>query len=332
MIAQLSKAYLKNRWWKLWARLVSYFLYEGRPLTTKGQWFNPLTKAWMKLMLLFPLSKKIVKPIFIVGTGRSGSTILGLVLSQHRQVGFMNEPKLLWHLVHPDEDVIGSYSRADAKYKLGETDATEERILKAKKLFGSFMRWSGSKRVADKYPEMIFRIPFLLKIFPDAKIIFLYRSGNESCASTALWSEREGGEKESETHDWWGANNRKYKLLCEQLVKNDEALSPLFASISNFSKQEDMAAVEWILSMKEGMKWMKKLPSQVFGLRYEDLSSNPDQALHDLIQKCELPSDEKFIRYAQSVLKPAWRHTAIELNESIRPVFEKTMSDLGYFD
>ena len=203
-------------------------------------------------------------------------------------------------------------------------------MIKAKKLLGSFLRITGSKRIADKYPEMIFRIPFLLKIFPDAKIIFLYRSGNESCASTALWSKREGGQQEEETYDWWGVNNRKFQLLCEQLVPDNADLCSALSKIKNFLRQEDMAAVEWIISMREGLKWMKALPNHVYGLRYEDLASNPEETLTELLGNCELSGDKQLFRYAKSVLKPALKHQPIEFNPCIREAFSKTMGELGY--
>ena len=90
MIAQLESLYIRSRPWKLWSRLISYGLFEGRPLTTRGQWINPLVFAHFAVEKHLPRLRRVEKPVFILGTGRSGTTILGIVLSMHREVGFLN--------------------------------------------------------------------------------------------------------------------------------------------------------------------------------------------------------------------------------------------------
>ena len=61
-------------------------------------------------------------PIFIVGTGRSGTTILGKILSVHKQVAFLNEPKALWFFANKEDDLIGSYSKSKGRYHFNEND------------------------------------------------------------------------------------------------------------------------------------------------------------------------------------------------------------------
>ena len=107
MVAQLDRLYVSTRPTKAYSRLVSYLLFEGRPLTTKGQWINPLVAAHFGLEKRLPQFRQVKQPVFILGTGRSGTTILGLILSLHRDVGFLNEPKALWHSVNPADDLIG---------------------------------------------------------------------------------------------------------------------------------------------------------------------------------------------------------------------------------
>src|SRR6185436_2775660 len=120
MIAQLNKEYIKTRPTKLFSRIVSYLFFEGRPLTTKGSWINPFLFFGYRIISFLPQIKKVESPIFIIGTGRSGSTLLGMLLSMHKRIGFLNEPKALWHFAYNKEDVIGSYSTDGANYKLDE--------------------------------------------------------------------------------------------------------------------------------------------------------------------------------------------------------------------
>ena len=150
MIAQLDRAYIRTRPLKVWSRLVSYALFEGRPLTTRGRWINSLVFAHMAVWKRLPPLKRVEKPIFILSTGRSGTTILGLVMSMHREIGFLNEPKALWHSVFPFEDFIGNYSRGQAYVRLTETMASAEVRSAAHRLLGAYLRVAGARRVLDK--------------------------------------------------------------------------------------------------------------------------------------------------------------------------------------
>jgi hypothetical protein len=45
-------------------------------------------------------------PVFIIGCGRSGTTILGQVLSAHPEVYYLFEPYHLWAAIDPMTDVL----------------------------------------------------------------------------------------------------------------------------------------------------------------------------------------------------------------------------------
>ena len=121
-------------------RLMSYAFFEGRPVTTKGRWINPLVFSILKNVATNKNRyRPVEKPIFILGTGRSGTTILGIVLSMHREVGYLNEPKAIWHLIHPHEDIIGNYSQTNAKYRLTAEDAIDEMPRRACQMFGAYL-------------------------------------------------------------------------------------------------------------------------------------------------------------------------------------------------
>ena len=175
MVAQIDKRYISISLKKTYTRLLSYALYEGRPLTTKGQWVNPFIFLLFKIQSALPFAKAVKKPVFILGTGRSGTTILGVTLSIHKHVGFLNEPKALWSFIYDHEDIIGSYQSFPGYYRLNAENVTDEVTRKAQKVFGHYLRFGFAYRLVDKYPELIFRTDFVKKIFPDAKFLFLFR-------------------------------------------------------------------------------------------------------------------------------------------------------------
>lgn len=330
MVAQIDFRYIKSRPTKLVSRLVSYSLFEGRPLTTRGQWINPLLFSHFAFEKRMPQLKRVERPIFILGTGRSGTTILGIVLSMHRDVGFLNEPKAMWHAIYPDEDVIGSYSRGIARYRLDAGDASDVVKHNAHRLFGAYLATVFSKRLVDKYPELIFRVPFVREIFPDAQFIFLVRNGWDTCASIDKWSVRCGEQRNGEVHDWWGVDRRKWKLMLDELIAPDAYFDCIKEAAYNFDRHTDMAALEWVVTMREGMRRMRENREVIRMVRYEDLVESPRRSLAEISAFAGFSEDETYIRYGESTLRPSPRHSEFDMHPVLRVLFDETMQALGY--
>jgi hypothetical protein len=329
MVAQLDKKFISLSLSKTYTRLLSYLFYEGRPLTTRGRWINPLVFFLYKLQTYLPCSNLDKQPVFILGTGRSGTTILGITLAIHREVGFLNEPKALWAFLYDGEDLIGSYNELTARYRLDESFVNQNMIQGAHRIYCNYLRFSLSSRVVDKYPELIFRTGLVSKIFPDARYLFLFRNGYDTCRSISDWSKRLGEEKSGELHDWWGRNDRKWNYLCEQIVASDEALAPAINKIQKYKNHTHRAAVEWIVTMKEGLRLANEKPEIVFGVRYEDYVSN-EAIRQDVLQFCDLQPDSKYNEYCNSVLKPPEKKPVFSLPPEIDYEFIRVMRQLGY--
>ncbi|MDH4232718.1 MAG: sulfotransferase [Nitrospirota bacterium] len=331
MIGQIDTNYIRSRPLKLWGRLLSYGLFEGRPLTTRGRWINPLVFALFALEKRLPRLRMVEKPVFIIGTGRSGTTILGILLSMHRDVGFLNEPKALWHAIYPREDLVGSYDRGPAQYRLGAEEVTPEMIAAAHRIYGAYLFSTCSRRVVDKYPELIFRVPFVRRLFLDARFLFLVRNGWDTCHSIDLWSKRLGTHAGDEQYDWWGVDNRKWKLLVEQVAAGEPDFGKKLERLGSLERHTDMAALEWILTMREGLRLSRELPEVVKTVRYEDLVLEQEKELSAILEFCELPRDEKFFAYGKANLSLAPAKKPFPLDESLRDEFFSTMAALGYF-
>ena len=307
-------------------------MFEGRPLTARGRWINPLVFTHLSLVKRLPKRSLVKSPIFIVGMGRTGTTVLGLVLSMHKDAGFLNEPKALWHAVYPGDDLTGNYCDRESKYRLGAGDATAEVVQNAHRLYGAFLIESFSERVIDKYPELIFRVPFIKAIFPDAKFLCLVRNGWDTCVSVDRWSRRLGRTVDGNIDDWWGRNRRKWHLLIDQLVPEHPDLRQHARSMRNWTRQLDMAAVEWIITMRQGIALLHECPGDVMAVKFEQFCLEPFQAIKQISDFLHMSSDENLMQYAQSTLdvnRPAEDFT---LNGAIEGPFLETMEALGYGD
>jgi hypothetical protein len=330
MAAQIDLKYTKARPSKVISRLVSYIFFEGRPVTTRGQWINPFVFLFLRFMKLISRESSLDRPLFILGAGRSGTTVLGVTLSMHRDCGFLNEPKAIWHMIHPNEDVGGSYSNTDVCYRLGESDATAEMIKTARKIYSGYLSIIFSKRLVDKYPELSFRVPYVKALFPNAKFIFLARNGWDTCASIENWSGSHSEIKSTKVSDWWGVNRQKWNLLLDQVISKDPFFDAAFEDIKLFRRQTDMAAVEWIATMREGQQLIQRYRDSVYWVKYEDLTNHPKDTLDKLCKFCELSRDDIFMKFGEETLCPVTPYAPYDLHASIQPLFIETLNLVGY--
>lgn len=331
MIAQLDKYYLKARFSKVIARLIAYLFFEGRPLTTRGRWFNFFVFLNYRIIVRFFPKNSDVSPVYILGTGRSGSTILGLILSLHKNISFLNEPKAMWHFINKNEDINGNYTNENANYRLMEESFDQQGKKHLNSIYSFFLKVTSSQVVVDKYPELIYRIPYVNALFPGAKYIFLTRDGRSTCNSIDYWSDRLGTINNNDSvHDWWGVDRRKWLLLVEQIIPDHPDLCLYQEEMKNWKDHRLMAAVEWIVTMREGVESMNKHPDRILHVRYEDLCSNQQLVTDEILQFLELPKSVDLSNYAASVLKEGGNYDELSLPHFLIKPFNDMQYLLGY--
>ena len=330
MIAQLDSRYVRTRPARALSRLVSYAFFEGRPLTTRGRWINPLLMPFARAIANRSKEGFVDRPVFILGSGRTGTTVLGKILSLHRSVGFLNEPKLMWHAAYPGEDLNGNYGEEPAQYRLDGADADEHVAACIKNLYSTYLSVTRNTRIVDKYPELIFRAAFVKQIFPDARFIVLTRNGYDTCRSVSAWSEAHKESHDDSNIDWWGRNNRKWIYLVDQLVSKDQVLRDSAGEIARFTDPVNMAAVEWMLSTKEGPTVAQEYRDSTIRLHYEELVSSPERVVPELLDFCDLRHDSVVVNYAANSLKEKPTGGAIQLHPLIDDYFCQVMAEAGY--
>ena len=107
--------------------------------------------------------------VFIVGSPRSGTTILGELLDRHPLLSQWYEPYFVWD----------RFFRSASHDERTAEDATG-RVCR--QIFSDFDRYRKNKKCAaliDKSPRNSLKIPFITKIFPRAKFVHLLRDGRD---------------------------------------------------------------------------------------------------------------------------------------------------------
>lgn len=329
MVAQIDPHYRRAGAGPAWVRLLSWALFEGRPLTTRGRWVNPLVLALHAAHARLPRLAPVEAPIFIVGMGRSGTTLLGKILSLHPEVGFLNEPKALWHVAVGSEDVVGSYHRGPARYRLEAIDAGERERRRLERLLGAYLRWTGRRRVVDKNPEVVYRMRFVRTIFPDARFVFPVRDGWSVSRSVERWSHLHARTVRGEVHDWWGVDRRKWRLLVEQLVTREPDLAEAAQRFAALQDQRQMAALEWTLASRYARRGLDA-DEPVAVVRYEDLTADPVTTVTDLLERCGLRSRPVIESYCRRAVRPNAPARPFELLPELERPFRRELDWWSY--
>jgi hypothetical protein len=124
------------------------------------------------------------KPVFIIGTGRCGSSLLTSILSSHVSlVVFPDEANDLWHpktypfhRVLVDIPSIIEDPRSFTEISLSSWPGKHERRIGD--VFSSYNFLHGPARTLVVKSAMIsFMLPKILGLFPDARFCHIYRSG-----------------------------------------------------------------------------------------------------------------------------------------------------------
>ncbi len=274
--------------------------------------------------------RPVKQPIFLLGTGRSGTTLTGMLLSMHKDVAYLNEPKAIWHSVYPYEDIVGNYSDAKAFYRLNKAQVQQAQVTNLHKIYGFYLTILRKQRLLDKYPELIFRVDFVKQIFPDAKFLVMVRNGWDTASSIEAWSHQKGRTVKGDVENWWGKNDRKWSLLLDEIVLQDTIMSKYYDHLKLMTCEKNKGLIEWILAMKEAISVQERYPTDVQLIHYEDLVENPQSILREVFEFHQLRYDNSVIKYADRVVRKSNKVSRFDIDKEIFPHFDHIMSKLGY--
>ncbi|MCB0704432.1 MAG: sulfotransferase [Saprospiraceae bacterium] len=209
-------------------------------------------------------------PFFIIGTPRSGTTLLSVMLENHsevyvdgesvgislaREFGYFKRV-LSQNPTKSKEQLLARICAQSYKGRLANlipeeiiAQSIDVRTLLSESV-NQFAAVAGKKMWGDKTPELIFHIPAILELFPNARFIQMVRDGHSNAASL---------------------HQRQYYPL-------------------------DLAAQYWKEINGLGLAYQYILgPNQFLLLRYEELLQDPSAAMRKVCKFLSIPFESEIL-------------------------------------
>ena len=201
-------------------------------------------------------------PIFIGGAGRSGTTLLRVILDSHSRIACGPELKVLPSVAYLWAEFQTKYAPflAESRMDAGDIDRVFRSFIVG--LLEPLRRHEGKARVAEKTPNNVFFFAHLHRIFPEATFLHMLRDGRDVVASllTMDWTTPEG--------------------------------TPI-----DYTRDARLAARYWakaILSAREFAR-VTAGRSRYREVRYEDLVERPEKVLRALFAYLEEPFEPEVL-------------------------------------
>jgi len=264
-------------------------------------------------------AKRLKNPVFIIGSGRSGKTLLAKTLAPHRDIAtYPGEANDLWHpqtypwryskfrasippiWVDPEK-----FSRLSLKHRSG----SQKRMIRS--VFGGFQFLMGKKYFLNESAMLTFMIPFIIKEFPDARFVHVIRDGRAVALSYA---------------------KRQHKKIEDNLS--------VYLELGYAYPFEDVlvaCAKSWNLHMAEVDRQAKKLGlgerGIIYEMKYENFCRNPEKLLIQVAGFMGIdpnPFKRMDLSHIQTMNYEYGQETYKGLVQKISQQMEPTLKQKGY--
>lgn len=268
---------------------------------------------------LAPYRDRLERPIFIVSTPRSGSTLLFETLALAPGLYTMGGES---HLQIEGIPALAPASHGWASNRLTADDASAASVEQLAGIFYQQLRdrdghrADGPVRMLEKTPKNALRVPFFDAAWPDATFVYLYRDARQTLSSMIeAW--RSGRFRTYPQLPGW--TGLPWSLL----------LTPGWQRLNGLPPRE-IVAQQWATTTELLLDDLSKLPKErVCAVDYGEFLASPQPAMEELTASLGLswdkPLGQDLPLSAYTVSRPnadKWRANEAIINE-IWPVVEK---------
>lgn len=299
------------------------------------------------------------RPIIVLGAARSGTHLLAAGLARHPDVAYWSEPNAIW-----------KYSNAGLGHDMIPSSRATDRVKAyIRGRFEARCREQDKPRFVEKTPSNGLRVPFVLEVLPEARLIHIIRDGRHVVAS-ACRKFRGNAEKittaaPSEAKGSPGLGNlglirqAARRTLTQQMplrdlvhylpkatgvllaalgVRRVSAWGPEFPGMRRLMKTHplvDVCALQWQLTVDAALNAVACRPEVPYlEVRFEDLVADHDAVMRKVYDFAELPQPDQVPQLDQrgfdAAVDPFERDFTPEERRIVLDRIGHTLRSLGY--
>lgn len=286
-------------------------------------------------------NNRLNAPIVILGAPRSGTTLLGTVLSVHPHLAYADEPRLVWR--------YGNDRKSDM---LEREDARPAVIRHIRGYFDRVVADAGKQRLLEKTPANSLRPAFVDAVLPDCLFIHITRSPIDSVLSIRrFWRDHargvRGGAPGRVSQRFRELSPARLPYYSLELLRRmapaplsrivgQNIWGPRIPGMQRLLRDLDLldvCALQWRMCVEMSRHFGDRLPTHRYlEIRLEDMSP---QVLRQVMEFCELEDDAAVAGRFEQDFDPSMagkRRTEADPRdiERILRWVEPTMRWLGY--
>ncbi|MEE2819875.1 MAG: sulfotransferase [Planctomycetota bacterium] len=276
----------------------------------------------------------LINPVsFVVGCGRSGTTITGKLLTQHREVHYLREPYHLWRAIDPSTDMVRLFGEGGVEPRciFDETDATasvKERFKGC--MQGEQARGTIHKKVIEKTPIHAMRIPLLHACSADSNFLHLVRNGLDVVQSVDRLSQDSdfGVAGKGKWNRWWGRDKCKWDALKQDAIKYGYFEN----EVPHLHTDIEMGALEWLISLMEIQKHRELLGSALLEITYKQLTTDTKSSFEQMSTHFGIEPYDEWMSICLDTINPPRKYDvpSIQLPTDMCVMFNELQEYYGF--
>ncbi len=279
------------------------------------------------------MAKLTSRPIVIIGAARSGTRILREVISTSKQVcAIPYDVNFVWRYGNEEKthDVI---------YK-DEYDQKTARVIRSKLINLAYAKHSNrSDYFVEKTVSNALRLPYVCKVLPNAKIVYIERSKYDVIESALRqWRGSKDIKYLMKKAAYVGIENKQYMLkyiyeILKNRMTNRQAIwGPKYPGIRNDIQDKGairLSTKQWAYCVRRSKKAMEEIPSDKYiQIRYNDFVNSIDTCKR-VLQFLSIKSTEHIKKwYLNNVSSKFIGRGKNELSNKEKEIIDSTLNNI----